>query len=348
MPVRLGARGRRRLARACAVVAAGATFGLTPSANASVAHVVQPGETLWSIAAANNLTTRTVAVFNGLSEDAVVVEGQTINVPTVDEGAVALQNAGIIPGSDSSGATASTAAAPAGGAAHTVVAGESLASVAAANGITVEALASANGKAADAYLIEGETITVPAATGTTTAAAPAGDGVAHTVVAGESLASVAAANGITVEALASANGKAADAYLIEGETITVPAATAATSSTAGLGHIPSPYGELHLDPAAADSWNAMREDSIANYGVDLYPGGPASAYRTYEQQSELYQQYLDGTGAPANPPGTSTHEQGIAVDVAEPQMRDVIDQIGGGYGWSGTIPSEWWHVEYGW
>ena len=105
MPVRLGARGRRRLARACAVVVAGATFGLAPSANASVVHVVQPGETLWSIAAANNLTTRTVAVFNGLSEDAGVVEGQTINVPTVYEGAVALQNAGITPGTDSSGAT---------------------------------------------------------------------------------------------------------------------------------------------------------------------------------------------------------------------------------------------------
>ena len=46
----------------------------------------------------------------------------------------------------------------------------------------------------------------------------------------------------------------------------------------------------------------------------------------------------------SNPPGTSTHETGRAVDVAEPAMRDVIDQIGGGYGWSGTIPSEWWHV----
>ena len=244
MPVRVGARGRRTLAGACALVATGATFGLAPSARASVAHVVQPGETLWSIAAANNLTTRTVAVFNGLPEDAVVAEGQTINVPTVDEGALALQNAGITPGSDTTGSSATIASA---------------------------------------------------------------GGAAHTVVAGESLSSVAGANGITVEALAAANGKAADAYLIEGETITVPAATAATSSTAGLGHIPSPYGELHLDPAAADSWNAMREDSIANYGVDLYPGGPASAYRTYEQQSELYQQYLDGTGAPANPPGTSTH-----------------------------------------
>ena len=39
-------------------------------AGAAVPHTVQPGETLWSIAAANNLTTRTVAAFNGLSENA--------------------------------------------------------------------------------------------------------------------------------------------------------------------------------------------------------------------------------------------------------------------------------------
>ena len=37
-----------------------------PGAEAAVPHVVQPGETLWSIAAANNFTTRTVAAFNGL------------------------------------------------------------------------------------------------------------------------------------------------------------------------------------------------------------------------------------------------------------------------------------------
>ncbi len=279
MPIRPGMGGTRRFAAACAAIVAVGMGGTATPAGASVAHVVQPGETLWSIAYANNLTTRTVAVFNGLSEDAIVVEGQTVNVPTVDEGAAALASAGITPGSDTSGTSTSS-----GGAEHTVVWGESLWSVATANGISVEALAAANGLAADAYLIEGQTITVPAG----------------------------------------------------------------TSAPPGLAPIPGPSGDLYLTPEAAGQWNAMRDDSIANHGVDLYPGGPASAYRTTEQQQELYDLYLSGQGEPANPPGTSTHESGIAVDVAEPIMRDVIDQIGGGYGWSGTIPSEWWHVEYGW
>src|SRR3954451_6640486 len=64
-------------------------------AGAAVGHTVQPGETLWSIAAANNLTTRTVAAFNGLSENSQVVLGSTVNVPTTVEGASALIARGV-------------------------------------------------------------------------------------------------------------------------------------------------------------------------------------------------------------------------------------------------------------
>ena len=207
---------------------AAALLFICPAAEAAAPHVVQPGETLWSISAANNLTTRTVAAFNGLSEDAHVVEGTTIQVPTVDEGAAAL-------------ATAAPPAEPA-------------------------------------------------------ASEPAPSGPA-------------------------------------------PAP--------GMGHIPSPSGDLHLIPAAADAWNAMRAEALEVYGVDIYAGGPASALRTYEQQASLYEAYLAGTGAPANPPGSSSHELGTAVDVETPEMRWVIDQIGANYGWGKVhAPGEWWHVDY--
>jgi LysM repeat protein len=208
---------------------------IASSAHASVSHVVAPGETLWSISAANNLTTRTVAVFNGLSEDSQLLAGQTIEVPTVDEGAAALASAGY-----------------------------------------------------------------------TLGAAPA---PATTVSSGFD--------------------------------------PSAIPSAPGMGHIPSPWGELHLAPEAADSWNAMRAESLAVYGIDLVPDGPLSAYRTYEQQTYLYDLFLSGLGAPANPPGTSSHETGYAVDVDTPDMRWVIDQIGWKYGW-GKIhaPGEWWHVDY--
>jgi LysM repeat protein len=196
-------------------------LGASP-ARAAVAHVVQPGETLWSIAVANNFTTRTVAAYNGLAEDAQVAAGSTLEIPTEAEGAAALA---------STGATTSTAQ--------------------------------------------------PAA---------------------------------------------APVY--------------------GLSYIYSPSGDLPLDPGAASSWNSMRQEALASYGVDLYPGGPHSAYRTYEQQASLYDLFLSGQGSPANPPGSSSHELGVAVDLAAPEMRSVIDQIGPTYGWYAPHSNEWWHVEY--
>src|SRR5215212_9597318 len=88
--------GRSHEMRRCLATALLATLALAAPASAEVAHTVQPGETLWSIAAANNLTTRTVAAYNGLSEDAQVVLGSTIRVPTVAEGYAALQGAGLV------------------------------------------------------------------------------------------------------------------------------------------------------------------------------------------------------------------------------------------------------------
>jgi LAS superfamily LD-carboxypeptidase LdcB len=127
----------------------------------------------------------------------------------------------------------------------------------------------------------------------------------------------------------------------------VATARPATAPAAGMGDIPSPYGVLHLVPAAADAWNDMRAEALRTYGIDIYPGGPLSAYRTYAQQATLYRAFLEGRGAPANPPGTSSHETGTAVDLEARPMRWVIDQIGWKYGWSKVhAPGEWWHVDY--
>jgi LysM repeat protein len=208
-----------------------------------------------------------------------------------------------------------------------------------------------------------------AGTGGAALAATAGAAVPHTVQVGETVWGIATANGLSVDAVAAYNGLSDPNLIVVGDTLEVPtadeaavAAPAASTETslidyggapapapgetAWLSHIPSPFGDLHLAPGVAESWNAMREESLATFGVDLYPGGPLSAFRTYAQQDYLYQLYLSGQGEPANPPGSSTHELGIAVDVADPVMRDIIDQIGPTYGWYGTIETEWWHVEY--
>src|SRR4051812_38351321 len=151
------------------LIAAALLLGAPSSASGALGHVVQPGESLWSISAANNLTTRTVAVFNGLDENTVLTVGQTIQVPTVAEGAAALANAGITPGSSTS-TTTTTSSSSSGAASHVIQSGESLWSIASANGLSVSTLASYNGLAEDAMLITGETIQVPAATSTSSSA----------------------------------------------------------------------------------------------------------------------------------------------------------------------------------
>lgn len=205
-----------------------------------------------------------------------------------------------------------------------------------------------------------------AATALAVAPAAAAAAVTHTVQPGETLSGIAAANGLTTDALASWNGVASDYLVIAGAPLSVPtpeeaglgataATTAATDPTATatapapwLGAIPSPWGDLYLDAGAAAAWNAMRQASLSGYGVDLHPAGPLSAYRTSTQQGEMYELFLTGAGSPANPPGYSSHELGVSVDLATPQMRDVVDQIGWQYGWGKLeAPDEWWHVSWG-
>ena len=175
---------RLKTALATTLAAAFAATAFAAPANAAVAHTVQPGETLWSIAAANNLTTRTVAAFNGLSEDSQVVLGQTIQVPTTVEGYAALVNAGLAPADptqaapapaaapapDGTGAEAAATApvsttvasgAPVPQGSYKVRTGDTLGSLATASGVSVEAMAAMNGLDPGGVLLEGTVIKLP-------------------------------------------------------------------------------------------------------------------------------------------------------------------------------------------
>jgi LysM repeat protein len=139
---------KRSLSGAAAVVAA---LVLTQPATARVAHTVQPGETLWSIAAVNNFTPQALAAANGLPETANVLAGQTIWVPSESESGAAL----------ASGSTAQTPATPAAG--YTVGPGDTLTAIAARSGVSVQRLAALNGLDPEGFLLIGTRLSLPSA-----------------------------------------------------------------------------------------------------------------------------------------------------------------------------------------
>jgi soluble lytic murein transglycosylase-like protein len=189
-----------------------AAFALVPStASAAVPHVVQPGETLWSIAAANNLTTRTVAAFNGLSENSQVVLGSTVMVPSTVEGYASLQKAGLVAATPatSSGTTTTTASAPAaappalGG--YTVRPGDTLSALAASSRVSISAIAAMNGLDPSGLLLAGTVIKLP--TGAPAPARAAQPAPAATVVPTAAPEPTPTRLGATdVQSVASANG----------------------------------------------------------------------------------------------------------------------------------------------
>ena len=156
---------RRRL---CVLIPS-AVLSFAAPASAEVVHTVRPGETLWSIAAANNLTTRTVAAYNGVSEDHRVILGQTIRVPTVAEGAAALQRSGLAPATTATATAVSTTTAPAASSgapapqgAYVVRWGDTLSGLAAGAGVSVTDMAAMNGLNPAGVLLAGTVLKLPA------------------------------------------------------------------------------------------------------------------------------------------------------------------------------------------
>ena len=143
------------------------------TAQAAVVHTVTPGETLWQLAAMNNMTTRSFAAANGLSPDAHIVAGTTIQIPTIAEAAGALSTAPAVGDGDNDADDGVTgvagAAAPPPMGAYTVRPGDSLSAIAMTARVPMSAIASMNGLDPNGVLVSGTIIKLP-----TGSPAPAG------------------------------------------------------------------------------------------------------------------------------------------------------------------------------
>jgi LysM repeat protein len=234
---------------------------LAAPASAGVPHVVQPGETLWTIAAANNFTTRALAAANGLSENSNVVLGSTIQIPSVSEASAALSNPGVAP----------TQITPGGG--YAVQPGDTLSGIAASHGVSLSALAAANGVSPDSFAIAGTTLKIPSASAapassSSSSAAPPPLG-GYTVRPGDTLSGIAAQAGVSVQQIAWMNGLNPDHYLLAGTVIKLPTGASTPSN-------PAPAPATTIVPAAAPNPTNERVSSTQIAQVAAQHGVPAS------------------------------------------------------------------------
>lgn len=154
-----------------------ATLVAPATASADFAHTVTPGESLYSIAAADGLTVSQLAAANGLSANSPLVKGSVIQIPPQGAaGAGAAVPASTSVATSGSSATACDpdgdgdndgcgASAPAGstssaGGSYVVQPGDTLSAIAARAGTTVAQLAAANGLRPNGVLLSGSTLTL--------------------------------------------------------------------------------------------------------------------------------------------------------------------------------------------
>ena len=192
----------------------------------------------------------------------------------------------------------------------------------------------------------------------------------HVVAPGETLWSISAANNLTTRTVAAFNGLPEDAQLLAGETIQVPTVAegaAALASNPGYGAAATstadeherrrrrrawrrsgrPTGPFTWQATAAEGWNAMRQESLRLYGVGPLSGRDAFGLPHLRAAGLSVRPVPLRPGRARQPTGDLVARDGTAVDVATPEMRWVIDQIGANYGWGKLhAPGEWWHVDY--
>ena len=231
-------------------------FVVPATASAYFVHVVAPGETLTSIAAADGLTVAELAVANGISPTAQLVAGSTLQIPPQQSGVtapVASSSASAPAGTtgdgdgdaDDVGSSARPAAVPASTASgsYVVQPGDTLTGIAARAGVSPASLAAANGLSLNGVLVSGTALHLSGSAAATSA--PAGTTVpvslttsstsgSYVVQPGDTLTAIAARAGVSPASLAAANGLSLNGVLVSGTALRVSGSpsSAGTSSAA--------------------------------------------------------------------------------------------------------------------
>jgi N-acetylmuramoyl-L-alanine amidase len=212
---------------------------------------------------------------------------------------------------------------------HVIASGETLSSVAAADGLSIDQLAAANGLSPTAQLISGETIQIPPQESSipSSVAAPASaavpvsstsSGGAYVVQPGDTLTAIAARAGLSTRSLAAANGLDVDGVLVSGTVLQLsgaaggaaPAGTmvpVSETTSSGGAYVVQPGDTLTaiaeragVSPASLASANGLEENGVLISGKVIHLAGSPAAVVASAATSQPVGEAAQGS--PVDPP----------------------------------------------
>ncbi|MCO6450940.1 MAG: LysM peptidoglycan-binding domain-containing protein [Caldilineales bacterium] len=228
-----------------------------PASVGPTVHRVQTGETLNTIAARYGTTINDLMALNRLRNPNLIYVGQRLVVsPATAEEA------------PSSGANV-----------HVVRRGQTLTSIAAQYGVTSAALKQANNLRTDTIFV-GQRLKIPTGGGSS-----APTGTTHTVKRGETLASIAAAYGTTVDALAKLNGLSNTGLIQVGQKLIVSA------EGGGAQSVPRGAKKIVVDISEQRCWRYQGEELLNTWRCSTARKGYGTRTGTFRVQSKLRKAY---------------------------------------------------------
>ena len=233
------------------------TAEAAPLAAGPTIHRVQTGETLNTIAANYRTSVNNLMALNRLRNPNLIYVGQRLVV-----------SPGAAEPAPSSGAGV-----------HVVSRGQTLTSIAAQYGVTAAALKQANKLRTDTIFV-GQRLQIPTGGG---ASAPAG--ATHTVKRGETLASIAAAYGTSIDALAKLNGISNSGLIQVGQQLII--------SGEGSGTKPVARGakKVVVDISEQRCWRYQGEELLNTWRCSTARKGYGTRTGTFRVQSKLRKAY---------------------------------------------------------
>ena len=192
-------------------------------------YLVQPGDTLYSIARRSGMSLNSLLSLNGLSQSSVIYPGQSLTISQSDSRVA----------TTSSYTTKALASGVSTSGTYTVQAGDTLYGIARRSGMDLNTLLSLNGLSQSSVIHPGQTLKVSGAANATVAspvsykstASSASISGTYTVKAGDTLYRIAYNHGISLTTLLSINGLSETSTIIPGQQLVVSGSAKTTTAT---------------------------------------------------------------------------------------------------------------------